>query len=273
MAVVVFATGYAISWSPRVLSQNADGLVLGVESDKIDYLPGDTVPLRFRIINKSNTPTSIYKGSTVWDGNLKVFIAKDSGGFREYVGPGWGVRDVHYKEPITLAPGQLYETDATVLWNQKLEASHLSKTYAKKVERERLTTDYALAEPGTYYIKATLLNPLTNNVVESEPIQVTVLEPEGADLEVWNRIKVDGNYGLFIQTGGLPEHPKGPKTVKLANDLETLISQHPSSRYGQSIRSSLTKRQELIERIEPKNPLKNSDSSVLPGLQKYRRSK
>jgi hypothetical protein len=82
-----------------------------------------------------------------------------------------------------------------------------------------------------------------------------VNEPEGADLEVWNRIKLDGNYGLFIQTGGLPEHPKFPNTVKLANDLEILISQHPNSRYSQSIRSSLTKRQELIERIEPKKLL------------------
>lgn len=254
MAVVVFAAGYAISRSPRV-SQNADGLVLGVESDRTDYLPGATVPLRFRIINKSNTPTSIYKGSTVWDGNLKVFIAKENSGFREYFGPAWGVKDAHYKEPITLAPGQLYETDATVLWNQKLETSQLSKMYAKKVEKERLNTDYAFAEPGIHYVKATLLNPLTNNTAESAPLQITVLEPEGADLEVWNKIKEDGNYGLFIQTGGLIEHPKAPKTVKLANDLETLLSQHPTSRYGHGIRSSLTKRQELIERIEPKKPL------------------
>ncbi|HKO44297.1 MAG TPA: hypothetical protein VJU84_13560 [Pyrinomonadaceae bacterium] len=254
MAIVVLAAGYAISLSPRV-SQNADGLLLSVESDKTDYLPGDTVLLKFRITNKSNTPTSIYKGSTVWDGYLKVFIAKENSGFREYFGPAWGAKDAHYKEPITLAPGNLYETDATVLWNQKLETSHLGKMYAKKVEKERLTTDYALAEPGTYYIKASLLNPLTNHTVESEPIEVRVNEPEGADLEVWNRIKVDGNYGLFIQTGGLPEHRKGPKTLKLAKDLEILISQHPSSRYSKSIRSSLTKRQELIERIEPKNPL------------------
>ena len=81
MAIVVLAAGYAISLSPRV-SQNADGLLLNVESDKRDYLPGDTVVLKFRIINKSNAPTSIYKGSTVWDGYLKVFIAKENGGFR-----------------------------------------------------------------------------------------------------------------------------------------------------------------------------------------------
>lgn len=41
MAVVLFAAGYAISLSPRV-SQNADGWLLSVESDKKDYLPGDT---------------------------------------------------------------------------------------------------------------------------------------------------------------------------------------------------------------------------------------
>ncbi len=44
------------------------------------------------------------------------------------------------------------------------------------------------------------------------------------------------------------EHPKGAKTVKVANDLENVLSQHPDSRYANSIRSSLSKRKEALDR-------------------------
>src|SRR5688500_14086701 len=94
ISVFVFATGYALSRSSSA-SERPHGLLLTVRSDKTTYLPGDKVSLVFTIVNKSNSPTAIYKGSTVWDGYLKVFIAKENGGFREYFGPAWGVKDAH----------------------------------------------------------------------------------------------------------------------------------------------------------------------------------
>ena len=255
--VVLVGTGYALSRSYQPW-QNRDGLTLEVQADKESYLPGEMNTLHFRIINKSNTSTSLYRGSTVWDGNLRVFIADNNGGFREYFGPSWGTKDTYYKDPIRLAPNQSFETEVTVLWNHRLDTAHLNKIYAKNVDGERIKTNYALTDPGTYYIKAILYNPLTQNVVESESIQVTVEEPQGADLEIWNKIKVDGNYGLFIQTGGLMEHPKGAKTVKVANDLENVLSQHPDSRYANSIRSSLSKRKEALDRLERDKQLENN---------------
>lgn len=124
--------------------------------------------------------------------------------------------------------------------------------YAKSYGKERINTDYALTNPGIYYIKAALYNPLSGNTVESEPVSIIVEEPQGDDLETWNKIKEDGKYGLFIQTGGLIEHPKGRKTIEVINNLEKILSLHQNSRYADSIRFALSKHQKAIEQIEKK---------------------
>jgi hypothetical protein len=179
------------------------------------------------------------------------FISADeTGPFKEYFGPGWGARDMLRPEPLKLLPGQSFETEATMLWNQKIETGHLSELYAKKAAKQRLVTDYALTEPGKYYIKAVLHSPRTGTSVESPPIQIIVEDPEGDDLDVWKALKQNGDYGFFLQTGGLVDDPKGPKTLKVVNHLQNLISKHPNSRYASRIRQSLLKRQESIEQIE-----------------------
>ena len=255
--ITLFGIGYAFSGPPAAGQNAEDGLALELQSDETSYLPGEMVSLHFSIINKSNVPMSLSKESTVWDGNLKVLIAYEGGPLREYFGPGWGARDRVGGEPLKLAPAQSFETDATILWNQRMDTSHLSQPYAKRLTKERITTDYALSNAGTYSIRAVLHNPQTGNIVESTPLIITVEEPQDGDLEIWNKIKEDANYGFFIQTGGLIEHPKGPKTTKVANDLETLLSQHSDSHYAKSIRSSLNKRRETIERLEREEPLEN----------------
>lgn len=74
---------------------------------------------------------------------------------------------------------------------------------------------------------------------------------------MWKAMKQNGAYGLFIQTGGLFEDPKGPKTTTIAGELQNLISRHPGSHYADHIRQSLAKRQAAIEGMardkEPEN--------------------
>ena len=248
MVAVLFGTGYALSGNG--LPQNANSLALEVFGDKQIYLTGEMVSLHFKITNRSNASTSLQGDPTVWEGNLKVFIAQGTGPFREYFGPGWGTRDVLRWEPLKLLPGESFETDATVLWNQKVETSHLSELYAKKLARQRLNTDYAMSDAGQYYVKAVLNSPQTGTTVESAPLSLTIEEPQDSDLDIWKALKQNPDYALFIQTGGLLEHPKGPKTVKVAGELETLLSRHPDSHYANRIRQSLSKRQEEIEKME-----------------------
>jgi len=58
--------------------------------------------------------------------------------------------------------------------------------------------------------------------VDSEPIAITVEEPIGEDLEVWNRIKNDGKFAFFIQ-------------------VEDILQKYPRSIYAAPLRRSLEK--------------------------------
>jgi len=235
------------------IMQNANQFAIYVKSDKQSYLPGEMVSLHFEIANRSDAPVLVNALPTVWDGYLKVFIAFEDGNFKEYIGPAWGTRDRLAKEPRALRPGESFETDATLLWNQKPETSHLSEMYAKSISKARLGTDYALADVGRYYIKAVLLSPETGTSVESSPLSVVVERPDHSNLEVWKTLKRDPDYALFIQTGGLFEDPNSPKTIKVAGQLEKLLLLHPESRYVNHIRLSLSKRNETIQQIKQPN--------------------
>jgi hypothetical protein len=250
-SIVVVSACYLLSAQQPI--QNTQSLSLQLKTDKEVYLPGEVISVRFLMTNESTVPLLLNRELTVSDGNLKVFIASDSERFREYIGPGWGTRDALPGEPIKLLPSQSFETEATILWNQKVDSPHLSELYRKTADKQRLNTDYALSEPCKYYLKAVLYNAQTGTTVNLAPLSIIVEEPQGGDLQIWKQLKQDPNYGFFIQTGGLLEHPKGPKTTKVANELDRLISKHPDSRYAQSIRRSLSKRQEFIERMERDN--------------------
>lgn len=223
-------------------------LTLELKPDRESYLPGELVTITCRVVNNSGGPVALFRGSTVRDGYLKVFVSDGRGDFKEYRGPGWGARDADFDEPITLEPGQAFETEATVLWNQRLETAHLSKDYAESLGRTRITADYAFPDPGVYSVKAVLYDPLNKTRVESEPTRLVIETPRGGDLEVWNAIKGNGQYALFMQTGGLAERPTGPKTKAVAESLEGLLKSHANSRYSNQIGASLNRRRAMTYR-------------------------
>lgn len=259
MAVLVLIiASSSFSYEPSgALGQNFNQLALNVQSDKQSYVPGELVGLRFRVVNRSDAPVILRGGGDVWDGLLKVLIAYNDGPYREYVGPRWGIKDVAVLVETEIPPGKFFETEATVLYNHRLETSHLSELYKNEPTNNRLNTEYALNKSGIYRIKAVLYDSQLENKIESEPIQITVSEPRGFELEVWNLLKGDPEYGYFIQTGSPKGHPEAAKTRQLVTGLEKIVKSYPQSRYAENIRPSLSKYNSTLEVLKKNNLIKN----------------
>jgi hypothetical protein len=102
------------------------------------------------------------------------------------------------------------------------------------------------------FIKAILNDEQLANKIESEPIRVIVEEPQGVDREVWNKIKRDGKFALFMQTGELGERPDGPKTKQIVTILTEIERTTPTTRYIGKIRSGLAKQRSLLEKQKNK---------------------
>lgn len=245
-------TAIALSQSEGSVSQDIKRLTLQVKADKESYLPGEMISLNFKVLNNSTEPVLLPKSIDVQTGYLQVFIADESGKYNQYIGPRWGLVDVVGGKAIKLAQGESFETSATVLHNKTIETAHLSEIASAELAKDRIKTEYVLPQPGMYFIKAVLNDDQLTNKIESEPIRVIIEEPQGTDREVWNKIKHDGDFALFMQTGELKERPNGPKTKQIVATLSEIESSYPTTRYISKIRSGLAKQRSLLEKQKNK---------------------
>lgn len=224
----------------QVSLAQTDSLVLEVRVDKERYVLGEAVALTFRLINRSTSTVTLASAPDVKNGRLGVLIAYEGGDFKGYLGPGWGIRDAVSREPFRLLPGGSFETQATILFNHVMPTGHLSPLYAKQINQDRISDEYALSAWGTYRIKAVVSNSRDGSQLESQPLTLLVDEPYGADLEVWNVLKTDGDYGYFLQTGG-PRRPlAAAKTEQILRTLQSLSELWPTSRHLGGIRTALS---------------------------------
>jgi hypothetical protein len=223
---------------------------LELKTDKDTYILGEPVTTKFILTNTSKADLSVgcFGVST---GELQLFISKDGDKFLEY-NSNWGVVDAYCKNKIK-SGDRIKTSDVKVLWNIKPSVEHLNKESAKEVQKGKLLLDYAFRDEGTYYLKV-----IYNGKLESEPVKITITEPEGKDLEVWNKIKDNGNFAYFIQEGDMliPTY-KPEERAKFQAEVEDILQKYPNSFYAQSLRQSLdkfkvseVKRQEFIEKMK-----------------------
>lgn len=248
-SVVALASVLAAPKIFASFNQTSSPLRLDVVTDKEKYLVGEPVYLRFKIVNQSDRQISLYAGSTVWDGYIDVFVAFQGEDFKRYRGPQWGLRDVYYKEPVILNPGEVFESEATMLCNPLQQTSHLNETAAKRAQqRENLVQgNYVLSSPGFYFVRASLRDPKSSDIVESSSVRIVAEMPQGDDLEVWNKIKDRRDYAYFIQTGSLA-NPSDERTKKVAEKLQQIVSLHPTSKYADEIRKSLNEHRAVVDK-------------------------
>lgn len=219
------------------LENGSDGLVLTLQSSKPSYVPGELVHLQIKVLNQTGQTVPVAGTADVWTGAVGVFIASGKEGFKEYRGPGWGLKCVVRAAQVEIPPGGSFETAATVLYNHRRQTGHLSEMYASKIKSKELGTDYAFARPGTYRLKAVL--ETEGGRLESEVLEIDIREPQGVDRSVWEVLREDPELGYFMQTGGPKGPPETPRSRHLEATLERLAASFPESRQIEGIRAGL----------------------------------
>jgi hypothetical protein len=242
-------------------------LELKLTTPKLASLLGEVTRFDFAVTNNSKETVIFRNSLDPMSGYLNIFISKNRNrDFKQYIGPGWGKSDAVFRI-VSLKPDETVRESAPIFWHAKPELSVASADHViKRVTEDLIMTNYAFPERGTYYIKASCLIHLSNRteaiLLESEPIEVTIDEPAGEDLEVWNKIKNSGDFAYFIQEGDflIPSY-KTEERAKFQRDVEQILNDHPSSFYAQSLRQSLDKfrakevrRQENIDKLRKEKP-------------------
>lgn len=226
-----------------------EGIVIDVRADKRPYVLGDPLELDIEVMNRSAATIQMPGQIDVWVGNIEVFVTDASGEYKQYRGPGWGLRDVADAGTQTLRSGRAANTSATLLYNHGSRVDHLNAAAQAKLGG-RLAEGFAFTRAGIYSVVVVYRGGDRMADVVSEPVQIVMTEPKGDDLQVWNRLRVDPETAYFLHTASAKGHPASDKALALVDTLEALVNLHPASHYADAIRTSLAKHRAETEQLK-----------------------
>ncbi len=260
LAFVILTTATIFSFI--VLQKTAfskNNLIVEISQSKSNYLLGEIVPINIKIINQGNSDVYL-RGATPQSGYVKILISDDGKIFKEYDNGNWGNKKM---KGLTIAPNQTINSQANILANSIFSTSHLNAKSASEIVNKKVMTVYAFPKAGEYYLKAVLVIPNKdgNEEIESESVQITIEEPQGKDLEIWNRIKDRADFAYFIQEGEMVDFRSLNEQTKFEAEIEYILQKYPNSFYAESLRQSLdkfqaaeAKRQETMQKLKQKQP-------------------
>lgn len=217
-------------------------LELAVRSSKGVYIKGEKVNLIFTLRNNGDEGLTILNNFPVDAGYIAVYVSKDGEHFGKYLNPEWGRTDTA-RGVITIKPHESIETSTDILWNNKPEISHLNGVAASRFIKDKILSDYVFPDAGTYLVKieySGLSGPRGRYKIESEPVQISIAEPNGEDLEVWQKIKNRSDLAYFIQEGRF-RTIKREEEQQLKYEAELIVNQYPTSSIARQIAQSLDK--------------------------------
>lgn len=241
VVVVLSSAFFLMSFGSTITSGKLEGkdLSFAVTLKKNTFTLGEPIQVEFVLRNTGSEPVKV-PGQGVESGSLKIFIAGETGDYKEYFGSGWGRR---MGTATTLHPGKTQSYYATILWNGKPNVSHLNERAAEQVLAGKITTEYALPDPGVYFIKGVSSISSTPGEGVFEPIRVVIDEPKGDDLEVWNKIKGDREIAYLLQKAAF-DTGKEERKQELIAKVEQILVLHPYSVYSTYLGPNLKKYKE-----------------------------
>ncbi len=230
----------------QVPALNFARLSFQLATDKTEYFPGELVRLDFHLTARAPEGAAAPDCLMVENGYVRVFLRFERGEYLEYHGPGWGMADL-LPHIVLLPPGEAVNGSATLLYNHRPETAHLRPLYAEQALSGRIPDEYALSRAGFYQLKARLYDNEMENYVDSDPVQIRVIEPEGENAPVWETMRRHPELGFLVQAGVLPGASSEAEEQQAESTLNGLLSAYPGSAYARQIRPQLEKFRNFVQ--------------------------
>ena len=201
------------------------GMSLVLEAKQDTFVLGEPVRVTLTATNDTSEPieTSIILSPQA--GHVLFYVSEDGGDFKQYIGPGWGTRDV-YLRPSPVAPGGSVASDYELLWHNALPG-----------DPQALGRKLAFPEPRCYELKVRALLPHFDT--ESNTIEFCTTTPTGQDLAVWESFVEEPELARFVQ------RPTALVTETVRKRAETLLEQNQSSKNALRLEQALRVRREF----------------------------
>lgn len=225
LGFILFAFFATVGLGVVVGRKPGTDLQLKVESSKDTFMLGEPIMLDVELLNTSGKDLVLVNTFDPTYGSLKIYSRSGQKSV-EYMNPKWGILELNGITKIKANEG--LSNNVSVL--ARLEPENVAKFFYTKAGTYSVKVSYEIRYPGQEKAQ----------VLESDPIELRIVEPVGDDLTVWNRMKNNGAIGYFIQHGDT--HILSYKTEerkKLKEEVEQIIEQYPDSFYAASLTDSL----------------------------------
>jgi len=204
--------------------QGQSNLALNLTVERKALSLGEPVNLRFELKNNGSDDLTILDAFGTGTGFLTVHISEDGKNYTQHEA-GWGSIDL-INAKTHVKRGESIVAKATVLW-----------------QRKGTDSQFTFTEPGVYFLKAkynvTIDGKNHNIILESDPIEITVTEPDGADLTIWRKIKSNGNIAYLLERNDMKIPSYNVKErAKFQKLVESIILEYPNSSFATSLNLS-----------------------------------
>jgi hypothetical protein len=213
---------------------------LTVMSPKNSFRLGEVVSIETKVTNSASVPVYLNgNGSKIVSLEISFNENKD---YKRYISSVrssdlYVIDSVDNLSTVVINPQETIDINDTILWNNIPNAPHPNSDVDG-------INYYAFPKAGVYFIKAVIYIKKGEKyvLIESNQIKISVIEPQGEELEVWNKIKENGQFAHFLQEGDLTRGYHSPEErAKFQAEVEDIINQYPNSFYANSLRQSLLK--------------------------------
>jgi hypothetical protein len=222
----------------RVLPQDrAPGfasLSVVVEPEKAEFILGEPLTLKVRLTNPTESEIAAPSDLDPAYGMLQVYVSRNGGEFKRYLGPGWGM-----KEPSSgaarISSDTPFDHDITLLFHNKIGG------------RDDLLEDSVpINEAGVYQIRVELYDSAFRQRIVAPVVDVQVFSPAGeAEQAIWQAVKANEDLAYFMQTGDVR------RTQGVAEKAEQLVGKYPDNIQEKHLAFALGQyylRQDKVER-------------------------
>lgn len=166
-------------------------LDLFAEPEKAEVTLGEPLVVKLRLTNLTESDIEARPELDPAYGMLQLYVSRNGGDFKRYLGPGWGTKDMPGGALGTIKPGADTYGEVSLLYHTAVPG-----------RSDLLESNVPLGEAGSYVIRVELYEETFARKIVAPAFAVQVGFPqEEAGQAVWEAMKADKDFAYFMQTG------------------------------------------------------------------------
>ncbi len=194
-------------------AQGFTSLSLFAEPEKDALTPGQPVTIKVRLTNLTDSVITARRDLDPAYGAMQVYVSRNGGEFKRYLGPGWGTKDPPAGSSEPIAPGDSVTREITLLFHN-----------AVRGRDDLLESSLPLDEVGSYVIRVELYDEAFGRRIVAPAFGVQAWFPqEEAGQAIWEALKDDAKLAYFMQTGDARQ------SATVVRKAEELVERYPDN--------------------------------------------